>query len=102
MTILSNVPDMEITITSTPVMIDNVYHYQPSCTNKLPVARNLICFCNIYDFNPEGMFEIHCRDGHNFYFSEPAFDIVYYKEGTVMQGWALHSFPFGTLCSFPF
>ena len=40
MTILNNIPDMEITIASTLVLIDNVYHYQPSCTNKLPVGRN--------------------------------------------------------------
>ena len=84
-TILNNIPDMEITITSTLVLIDNVYHYQPSCTNKLPVGRNLICFCNIYDGDPEGMFEIRCRDGHNFYFSELVFDIVDYNEGKVMQ-----------------
>ena len=33
MTILNDVPDMEITITSTSILIDNVYHYQLSCTN---------------------------------------------------------------------
>ena len=31
------------------------------------------------------MFEIRCRDGNNFYFSEPVFDIVDYNEGSVMQ-----------------
>ena len=31
------------------------------------------------------MFEIRCRDGHNFYFSELVFDIVDYNEGKVMQ-----------------
>ena len=44
-----------------------------------------MCFCNIYGGDPEGMLENHCRDSHNFYFSEPAFDIVDYYEGTVMQ-----------------
>ena len=85
MTILNDVPDMEITITGTPILIDNVYHYQPSCTNKLPVGRNLICFCEIYSGDPEGMLEVRCRDAHTFYFSEPTFDIVNYNEGTVMQ-----------------
>ena len=85
MTILNDVTNMEITITSMPILRDNIYHYQPSCTNKLPVGQSLICFCNIYDGNPDGMFEIHCRDGNKFYFSEPAFDIVDYNEGSVMQ-----------------
>ena len=85
MTILNDVEDMEITITSMPILRDNIYHYQPSCTNKLPVGRNLICFCNIYDGNPEGMFEFRCRDSDKYHFSEPAFDIADYNEGNVMQ-----------------
>ena len=38
MTILNDVADMEITITSMPVLRNNIYHYQPSCMNKLPVG----------------------------------------------------------------